>query len=39
VRSLVLEHLGHAELPVLGVAHLLPQRAAPVSQPGVELDE
>ena len=37
VRALVLEHLGHAELLVLGVADLLPQGSAPIGQPGVEL--
>jgi hypothetical protein len=33
------EHLGHAELLVLGVAHLVPQRAAALAQPGVEFGE
>jgi len=35
----VLEHLGHAELLVLGVANLDPQRSASVGQPDVEFDE
>jgi hypothetical protein len=35
----VLEHLGHAELFVLGVADLVPQRPAALPQPGVELGE
>jgi hypothetical protein len=35
----VLEHLGHVELLVLGVAHLVPQRAAALAQPGVEFGE
>jgi len=39
VRPLVLKHLGHAELVVLGVAYLLPQGPAAVPQPGVEFDE
>jgi hypothetical protein len=39
VRLLVLEHLGHAELRVLGTAHLTPKRATALSQPGVELRE
>ena len=39
VGPLVFDHLGHAELIVLGVADLLPQRAAPLAQPGVEFDE
>jgi hypothetical protein len=39
VRALVLEHLGHAVLLVLGVADLLPQSSAPISQPGVEFGE
>jgi hypothetical protein len=39
MRTLVLQHLGHAELGVLWVAHLLPQGPAQVSQPGVELHE
>jgi hypothetical protein len=39
VRPLVLEHLGHAELLVLGVAHLVPQRPAALAQPGVEFAE
>ncbi len=38
-RALVFEHLGHAELGVLGVAHLVPQRAAALAQPGVEFAE
>ena len=37
--ALVLQHLSHAELIVLGVADLLPQRAAALAQPGVELVE
>jgi hypothetical protein len=39
VRLLVLQHLGHAELAVLGVAQLRPQRAAALGQPGVEFGE
>ena len=39
VRALVFEHLGHAELGVLGMAHLVPQRAAALAQPGVEFGE
>jgi hypothetical protein len=39
VRALVLQHLGHAELGVLGVVHLVPQRAAALAQPGVEFGE
>ena len=35
----MLEHFRYAELPVLGVTRLLPQRAAPIRRPCVELDE
>ena len=33
------EHFGHAELRVLGVPDLLPQRPATRSEPGIEFDE
>ena len=39
VRPFVLEHLGHAELIVLGVADLLPQRPASTRKPCVEFGE
>ena len=35
----MLEHLGNAELPVLGVAELVPQCPAAIPQPRVELSE
>ena len=35
----MIEHLGHTELAVLGMTHLLPQRPAPGSEPCVEFDE
>jgi hypothetical protein len=39
LRPLVLEHLGHAELLVLGVANLLPQRPAARTEPGIEFGD
>ncbi|CAE6844286.1 hypothetical protein R69749_07190 [Paraburkholderia domus] len=33
------EHLGHAELRVLGMTHLVPQRATALAQPGDEFAE
>mmetsp|Transcript_66689 Transcript_66689/g.164356 ORF Transcript_66689/g.164356 Transcript_66689/m.164356 type:complete len:266 (+) Transcript_66689:1653-2450(+) len=39
VGALVLQHLGHAEGAVLGVAQFTPQRPATLGQPGVELGE
>jgi hypothetical protein len=39
MRALVFEHLGHAELLMLGVAHLVPQRATALTQPGVDFGE
>ena len=37
--TLMFEHLGHAEGRMLGVANLLPQRAAALGQPGVQFRE
>ena len=39
VGPLVLKHFGHAELLMLGVPNLFPQRSAPCARLGVELDK
>src|SRR5207247_9533221 len=39
VRALMVEHLGHTELPVLGMPDFVPQRPAPRTEPRIEFDD